>query len=109
MTEKTEIKRCATMLNANLKFGFMVDMTDFEDKELKAGEYQQAKKDYIESKLPDENTVKQIFEKAQKDLEELGFDCLKVNVYSDMEPKLDDFIPSLIEDVLKGITPPPQY
>ena len=99
MSEKVEKKEWATLLNARLAFGIKVDMTEFENKNVKAGEYDKAKRDYILSKLPADDVIKSIFDDLEKKVEALGYECVFNNVYSDLDP-------NPLKELLKMITPP---
>ncbi len=104
MTEKTEIKKWATTLDARLKFGIRVDMTEFETQEIKAGDYDKAKRDYLLSKLPADNVIKSIFDNLKESLKSLGYECLILDVEADLDPSANPLL-----SILKGLTPPRNY
>lgn len=91
-------------LNADLKFVYEVDMTEFNQKVMKVDEVEKERWEYIKSKVPDKN-IKGIFDNVQEKIEKDGFECVK-HIVGIREPNLQCMLKDML---LNGLTPPPQH
>ena len=91
-------------LHVEMEFTQKVDMTEFLEKALEVSEIKEARKKYIESKLPDKELTKKIVLNAKQDLEKLGFKACRILSYANeqtIEFELLDFLKS---EALKGLS-----
>lgn len=91
-------------LHVEMEFTQKVDMTEFLEKALKVSEIKEARKKYIESKLPDKELTNKIVLNAKQELEKLGFKTCRILSYANeqtIEFELLDFLKS---EALKGLS-----
>lgn len=75
-------KEVDAALHVEMVFTKTIDMTEFMQQSLKVGDIDSAKKNYILSKMPDSELVKNIVLNAQHELEKLGFENIKNQTYA---------------------------
>lgn len=71
-------------LNVEIVFAKKIDMTEFSEQTFKVGDIEEARKNYIKSKLPNDELIKGTILNFQKTIEKFGFKTIK-NVSSSME------------------------
>lgn len=59
-----------------------IDMTEFQEQTIKVGDIDSARKNYILSKMPDSELVKNIIQNMQHEFEKLGFEVIKNYSYA---------------------------
>lgn len=69
-------------LFVEMVFTKKIDMREFQEQTIKVGDINSAKKNYILSKMPDSELVKNIILNAQHEIEKLGFEVIKNNTYA---------------------------
>lgn len=90
-------KNTETMeLNADLKFTIEIDMNKFNEQTITAGDYDNARKDYIKSQIPEKEII-EIFEDAASKLNKLGYKTIKKIVNSNTPNPFRDFDKMMLE------------
>ena len=98
--------------NANLYvemvFTKKIDMTEFQEQTFKVSDIEEARKNYIKSKLPNDELIKGSILNFQKTIERLGFKAVKNVSYSkELTPELaflEYFKDDIQKILLKGTT-----
>lgn len=98
-----------TILQADLRFTYPVNMSEFNQRVLKVDDVNNARKEYLREKSPAEEKVIEIFDNLEKELSELGYTCVKNLTYS-YEENPSSMLKNLLKDTLLASdipTPPP--
>lgn len=69
-------------LFVEMMFTKKIDMTEFQEQTIKVGDINSTRKNYILSKMPDSELVKNIVLNMQHEIEKLGFEVIKNCSYS---------------------------
>lgn len=93
-------------LNVEIVFAKKIDMTEFSEQTFKVGDIKEARKNYIKSKLPNNELIKGTILNFQKTIEKFGFKTIK-SVSSSMELTPERAFYELLKneilgDLLKG-------
>lgn len=97
-----------TILQAELRFTYPVNMSEFNQRMLKVDDINNARKEYLREKSPAEEKIIEIFSRLEKELSELGYTCVKNVTYS-YEENPSSMLKDLLKDVILGSdipTPP---
>ncbi len=87
-------------LQADLKFTYPIDITEFNQRTLKVDEIENARKEYLIEKSPAKEKVIEIFNRLEKELSELGYKRVRniTSAYENTEQNMvSDFLRSLAE------------
>lgn len=100
--------KITTELNIDLKFVMDVDMTEFNKQIVKVEELKEKKREYVLTKLPNQELIKSIISNFTEKLEALGYECVRNISYSSEESE-KSILKDLLKSALTGnITPPPR-
>lgn len=81
-------------------------MTEFQEQTIKVGDINSTRQNYILSKMPDSELVKNIIRNMQHEIEMLGFEAIKNKTYAkELTPEnafLECLKNKLEEDLLNG-------
>ena len=93
-------------LNVEMEFKKNIDMTEFLEQTFKVGNFEEARKIYIKSKLPNNELIKGTILNFQETIEKFGFKTIKNVSYSmELTPELAfyELLKNKIQgDLLKG-------
>lgn len=100
--------KITTELNIDLKFIMDVDMTEFNKQIVKVEELKEKKREYVLTKLPNQESIKSTISNFTEKLEALGYECVK-NISYSSEQSEESMLKDLLKSALAGnITPPPK-
>jgi hypothetical protein len=88
-------------LNVEMEFKKNIDMTEFLEQTFKVGDFEEARKNYIKSKLPNKEFIKGTILNFQKEVENLGFKTMK-NVSYANELTLERAFYELLKNKIQG-------
>lgn len=98
--------KITTELNIDLKFVMDVDMAEFNKQIVKVEELKEKKREYVLTKLPNQELIKSTISNFTEKLEALGYECVRNISYSSEESD-KSILKDLLESALIGsITPP---
>lgn len=93
-------------LNVEIVFAKKIDMTEFSEQTFKVGDIEEARKNYIKSKLPNDELIKGTILNFQKTIEKFGFKTMKnVSYANELTPErafLEMLKNRIQNDLLKG-------
>nr|DAV17972.1 MAG TPA: hypothetical protein [Caudoviricetes sp.] len=69
-------------LYVEMTFTKKIDMTEFQEQTFKVSDIKEAKNNYIQSKFPDRELIKNILLNTQKEIEKLGLKNVKIVSYA---------------------------
>lgn len=76
-------------------------MTEFSEQTFKVGDIEEARKNYIKSKLPNDELIKGTILNFQKTIEKFGFKTIK-NVSSSMELTSERAFLEMLKNIIQG-------
>lgn len=88
-------------LNVEMEFKKNIDMTEFLEQTFKVGDIEEARKNYIKSKLPNAELIKGTILNFQNEVENLGFMTMK-NVSYANELTLERAFYELLKNKIQG-------
>ena len=95
-------------LYVEMVFTKKIDMTEFQEQTFKVSDIEEARKNYIQSKIPNTELIKNILLNTQKEIEKLGLKNVKIVSYArELTPELaviESFKNDIQKILLKGTT-----
>lgn len=80
-----------------------IDMPEFEEQTLKVKDIKKARKNYIISKFPDEDFVKNTILNVHNEFGKLGFKVIKNNIYAKEQTPADALIENLKDTLQEAL------